>query len=295
MKLTNKHGIPETFINVLKRPTYSKGKAHLSATQLLNSPKIVALTKKFEDELESDVSDMVWSIFGSAIHGVLEHGKDENHLVEERLHATVDGWRISGAVDLQVVSEDGIAILDYKTTSAWAVMNEKIEWEYQLNIYAWLVETVKNVTVKSVGIVAIIRDWSRREAAKNPDYPQSPIKEIPISLWPHEERERFISERISLHSACEFAMETDEDLPECTPEEMWEKPTVWALKKTGKLRANSLHYTKEDADEALAKAGDGYEIEVRPGERTRCATFCPVNAYCQQWRDYQEAVNGNKD
>jgi hypothetical protein len=69
MKLTNKHGIPDTFLNVLKRPTYSKGRAHLSATQLLNSPKIVALTKKFEDELEQDVSDMVWSLFGTAIHG----------------------------------------------------------------------------------------------------------------------------------------------------------------------------------------------------------------------------------
>lgn len=96
MKLTNKHGIPDTFLNVLKRPTYSKGRAHLSATQLLNSPKIVALTKKFEDELEQDVSDMVWSLFGTAIHGVLEHGKDDNHIVEERLHATIDGWNISG-------------------------------------------------------------------------------------------------------------------------------------------------------------------------------------------------------
>jgi RecB family exonuclease len=144
MKLTNKHGIPDTFLNVLKRPTYSKGKAHLSATQLLNSPKIVALTKKFEEELEQDVSDMVWSIFGTAIHGVLEHGKDDNHIVEERLHTTFDGWRISGAIDLQIITgQDTVSIRDYKTTSAWAVMNEKYEWEQQLNIYAWLVETVK--------------------------------------------------------------------------------------------------------------------------------------------------------
>jgi hypothetical protein len=84
-------------------------------------------------------------------------------------------------------------------------------------------------------------------------------------------------------------METESDLPECSPQEMWEKPTVWALKRAGKLRASSLHYTEEDANEALAKAGKEFEIEVRPGERTRCATFCPVNAYCQQWRDYQES------
>jgi hypothetical protein len=292
MKLTNKHGIPDTFLNVLKRPTYSKGKAHLSATQLLNSPKIVALTKKFEDELEQDVSDMVWSIFGTAIHGVLEHGKDDNHIVEERLHTTFDGWRISGAIDLQIITgQDKVSIRDYKTTSAWAVMNEKYEWEQQLNIYAWLVETVKLQIVDSVGIVAIIRDWSRRDAARNPDYPQSPVKEIPITLWPYQQREDFISERISKHSECEFHMETDEELPPCTPEEMWEKPTTWALKKKGGVRAIKVYETQEEAESALDPKV--HEIEVRLGSRTRCESFCPVNTYCQQWRDYQESKDGN--
>jgi len=289
MKLTNKFNIPQTFVNVLHRPTYSKGRANLSVTQLINSPKVVALTTKFQDELEQDVSEMVWSLFGSAIHGILEHGKDDNHIVEERIYAEIDGYRISGAIDLQVVSEAGISIRDYKTTSAWAVMNEKVEWEQQLNIYAWLVETAKKIPVTDVGIVAIIRDWSRRDAGNKEGYPEAPIKELPITLWSYEDRQKFISDRIAAHSAAEFAMETESDLPECSPQEMWEKPTVWALKRSGKLRASSRHYTEEDANEALAKAGKEFEIEVRPGERTRCATFCPVNAYCQQWRDYQES------
>ncbi len=289
MKLTNRFNIPQTFVNILHRPTYSKGKAHLSVTQLINSPKIVALTKKFDDEIEQDVSEMVWSIFGTAVHGVLEHGKDDNHRVEERLHAEVDGWKISGAIDLQIINEAGIDIRDYKTTSAWAVMNEKIEWEHQLNIYAWLVETVKKTPVTSVGIVAIIRDWNRRDAANREGYPEAPIKEIPIKLWPMEERLAFIRSRINEHSACEFAMETDSDLPPCTPDEMWEKPTMWAVKKTGGVRAKSVHESESEASAALEKAGKGYEIEVRPGSRTRCETFCPVNHRCQQWREYQES------
>ena len=158
MRITNKYNLPQTFVNITKRPTYSKGKAHLSATELINSPRIVQLRKANEKDLETDVADMIWSIFGTAIHGVLEHGKDENHLVEERLHAELDGWSISGAIDLQIVNEDGtITINDYKTTGAWSVMNEKLDWEYQLNIYAWLVETVKQVPVKKLEIVAIIR------------------------------------------------------------------------------------------------------------------------------------------
>jgi len=286
MKLTNKFNIPQTFINVLDRPTYSKGKAHLSVTQLLNSPKIVALTKKFEEDIEQDASDMVWSIFGSAVHNVLEHGKDDNHLVEERLHKEYDGWNISGAIDLQVVNNAGIDVKDYKTTTIWAVMNEKVEWEIQLNIYAGLVEDVKNIPVTSVGIVAIIRDWNRRESTTREGYPEAPIKELPIRLWSKEERDAFISNRIALHSACEFALETDGELPDCTPEEMWEKPTVWAVRKIGNKRAHSLYETEQLAIEALKDLGDKYEMEVRKGERTRCTNFCPVNTWCTQYQTY---------
>jgi len=288
MKLTNKHALPESIINVLKRPEYSKGKAHLSVTQLLNSPKIVALTEKHWSDLEQDAADMVWSLFGTAIHKVLEHGKDDNHIVEQRIHAEIDGWNISGAIDLQIVNDKGVDIRDYKTTSAWAVMNEKVEWEHQLNMYAYLVERVKRVPVTSVGIVAIIRDWSRRDAANKEEYPQAPIKEIPIRLWSFEERQAFVMERVHKHAEASFAMETEQDMPDCTPQEMWEKSAMWAVKKTGGVRAKSVHQSEAEANAALAELGKGYEIEVRPGSRTRCETFCPVSQYCNQYQAYKE-------
>jgi hypothetical protein len=192
------------------------------------------------------------------------------------------------------VNPDGtIDIRDYKTTSAWAMMNEKIEWEQQLNIYAWLIERAKKQTVSSVGIVGLIRDWNRREAATKENYPEAPVKEIPIKLWSFEEREQFISKRVALHSACEFAMETDGELPDCTPTEMWEKPTVWAVKKEGNIKAKALYETEALAEEAVKLFAEKdpkstFIIEVRQGERTRCANFCPVSQYCQQYRDYLE-------
>ena len=66
-----------------------------------------------------------------------------------------------------------------------------------------------------------------------------------------------------------------------------------AIKKTGGVRAKSLHDDEEAAQKALETLGKDYEIEVRPGSRTRCESFCPVNIYCQQWRDYQESKDGN--
>jgi hypothetical protein len=234
---------------------------------------------------------MVWSIFGTAIHGVLEHGADENHLIEERLHAKLDGWSISGAIDLQIINEDGtVTINDYKTTGAWSVMNEKVDWEYQLNIYAWLVEKVKQTKVSKLEIVAIIRDWSRRDAALKLNYPDAPIKVIPIRLWPMEEREAFIQERIKEHSNALFDLETGDELPFCTPDQTWEKPEGFAVKKEGGVRAKSLHKTREEAEEALP--AKGYFIEHRKGERTRCENFCSVAQYCNQYAQYK---NGNSD
>lgn len=298
MRITNKFNLPQTFVNVMKRPTYSKGKANLSATELINSPRIVQLRKHHEEEVEYDVSEMVWSIFGTAIHGVLEHGGDENHIVEQRLHAQIEGWSISGAIDLQIVNDDEtITINDYKTCGAWSVMNEKVEWEQQLNIYAWLVEHVKGTKVSSLEIVAIIRDWSRRDAAMKINYPDAPIKVIPITLWSMEEREKFIRDRISEHSNAMFRFELDEGLPECTPEQMWEKPPVYAVMKEGNIRAKSVHSQKSEAEVSLlsarqsAKKNENFFIEERRSERTRCANFCPVSKFCDQYKAYLDANN----
>lgn len=286
MKLTNKYNLPQTFVNVLNRPSYTKGKAHLSATEIINSPRIVQLRKMHWDSLEEDVSDKVWAIFGTAIHAVLELGKDDHHIIEQRLHANVDGWDISGAIDLQRVEDDGIIVADYKTTGAWAVMNEKSDWEQQLNIYAWLVEKVKKVPVKKVEIIAIIRDWSRRDAQTREGYPEAPIKVIDVPLWSFEKRENFIKERIHLHSNAHFATETDETLPECSPSEMWEKPTTWAVRKVGNKRATAVFEEADKAEAKLEDLGKGYEMEIRPGERTRCANFCQVKDFCGQWKEY---------
>jgi hypothetical protein len=286
MKITNKYNLPQTIVNVLNRPTYTKGKAHLSVTEALSSPRIVQLRKRHWDELEEDVADKVWAIFGTAIHSVLEQGKDDNHIIEQRIHTEVDSWNISGAIDLQRVDDDGIVLSDYKTTGAWAVMNEKADWEQQLNLYAWLVEKEKKTPVKKVEIVAIIRDWSRRDAQNKTGYPEAPIKVIDVQLWPFQVREDFIKQRVHLHSNAYMAAEMGEELPDCTPAEMWEKQTVWALRKTGNVRAKSLHDTSEEAHAALDEAGKGFEIEVRPGERTRCASFCQVSGMCSQYQNY---------
>lgn len=289
MKITNNFGLPESIILALHRPTYSKGNANLSVTEMMSSPRIAQLKRRHWNDLTEDASSMVWSLFGSAVHHILEHGKSDNHIIEQRLFAEVDGWKISGAIDLQEINEDGtITISDYKTTGAWAAQNGKEDWEKQLNVYAFLVEANKKVPVSKLQIVAIIRDWSSREAVYKEGYPRAPITVIDIPLWPMEQRLAYIRERISKHSDASFAHETDDELPPCTPSEMWERQTMYAVIKKGNVRAKAVYLTQQDAENGKQelKDADKYEIQVRPGERVRCASFCQVNKFCSQYQKY---------
>jgi hypothetical protein len=250
------------------------------------------LQEKHDADRAQDVSDMLWPLLGSALHVVMERGETEGWISEERLFIDIEGVTLSGAIDLQQETPEGIVIVDYKFTSAWAVMNEKQDWHNQLNSYAYLVEAAKKIPVTKLQIVAIVRDWSRRDAATREGYPKAPIVVIDIPLWPYTHREAYIRDRISLHGDALFEMETDGDMPDCTPDEMWEKPTSYALKKDGNVRAKSVHETSEAAEKALAdatekaKKGEKFLIEVREGDRTRCSSFCQVAGMCSQYQKY---------
>jgi len=149
-------------------------------------------------------------------------------------------------------------------------MAGKIDWEYQLNLYAYLVRAHGH-EVSGLKINAIVRDWARRNVGKT-DYPETPIVQIDVPLWSFEDQDNFIKQRIALHAATVM-----DDPPLCTPDERWAKPETWALQKVGAKRATKIFYLKEDADAALKP---GLEIIHRPGVNTRCVSFCDVKQYC---------------
>ncbi len=294
MKLTNKFNLPETFVNVIKRPQYSKGNSEISVTEILSPPQLVLLRRQHQEDIEQDAADMVWSLFGSAVHNILEHGKDDHHIVEQRLFTTFEGWSISGAIDLQKIIDGKILIADYKVTSAWAVQQEKQEWIDQLNLYAWLVERTQaheigartsDGLVSGLQIIGIVRDWSRREAALKDTYPQAPIVTLDIPLWSYEDREAFVKQRLTLHNEANFAAVSG-DMPECTSEEMWEKKTTYAVMKEGGKRAKKVFEIKEEAAAFAGQQKESHYIETREGGRTRCESFCQAAPFCKQYQSY---------
>jgi hypothetical protein len=108
-----------------------------------------------------------------------------------------------------------------------------------------------------------------------------------------EERETFIQERIKEHSNALFDLETGDELPFCTPDQTWEKPTTYAVKKIGNVKARNVCNTDEEAQAKVAEYGKDYEIIVRPGERTRCAEFCSVSRFCNQYKEYLTTKENN--
>ena len=190
MKITNRNNIPTTIADAMAKAQarYSKGESWMSVTGLQRPPRISILSKKNWNKLEEDVSDSVWKLFGTTMHNILEDGESSSNslIKEERFFGDFLGKKISGAVDLQEITDFGIEIGDYKVTKAISVMKNSFSipsWTQQLNAYAELCQVNKGLPITRLYICAFVRDHSPREAERNPEYPQSPIHILEIDRW----------------------------------------------------------------------------------------------------------------
>lgn len=305
MKYTNRYNLPSAIVNNVLNDEYSRGDAVLSVTQLLSSPRIVILQRVNEDKMEADVVDRLPSMLGTAMHKVLEKGANPDEIVEERFFLDILGWKISGAVDLQIPKPDGTwEINDYKLTSVYSVMTEKWEWEAQLNMYAYLMRMTKGRRVSSLKIVAILKDWNRKQGTFKPDYPDAPIVMVDIPLWDDARQKEYIEGRVALFQRNESALDKGEPIDYCTDQERWLRGETWAVMKKGRKSAVKLFESKEEADDWIARQADGDALAVshRVGEPIRCSgDYCGVSRWCKQYLSEQaglgagEGSSGNEE
>lgn len=303
MKITNRHRLPQAIVRAIENDEYDRGDSVISVTQLISPPRIVILQNLNADNLTQDASDRVPALLGTAVHKILEKGAEglPGHILEERLFLEVHNWKISGAVDLQIDHGDGTwSINDYKVTSVYSVMSDKPEWEQQLNCYAYLAYKAHGRVVTDLRIVAILRDWQRKQAEIKADYPESQIAVVDIPVWTLEEQEAFVEGRVLLHQAAQKAVDSGEPLVYCTDEERWVRGETWALMKEGRKSAVKLYDNQEDATRAAKELGEsiglnpGHYVEHRHGSPIRCAgNYCLVAGYCRQWQG--SLVQGSGD
>lgn len=283
MRITNELNLPEPLVAAIRNDGYVKGDCDYSVTGLIRPVRIAALSRKYDEHLVEDVSERIYSLFGRAVHTILEYAASDTYWVEKRYFFPFADKIISGQID--VYDRETKMLSDYKFCSRYVVSDGvKPEWTAQNSMNALLMRR-NGIEVKSAEIVAIFRDWSKMMAARKSDYPQRDIERIPVPLWSEEKTEAYILERIAAHEAGK------DNPPVCTPEERWEKPNRWALMKKGRKRAIKLFESEAEAIAAQDGPSETF-IEPRPGENVRCLHFCPVTAYCDFGREQLLAAAG---
>lgn len=277
MLLSNRLKLPQPLVSAISNDPYSRGKADISVTQLISPPRQVALIEKHQNEIVEDVSDRIWSLIGQSVHTILERANLEA-IAERRLSINVLGWTLSGAMDAYY--SDG-HLQDYKITTAYKFKNGEApqEHEQQLNILAEILRQ-NGEKVTQLSIVGILRDWSKLEAKREASYPNHQIVVVPVPLWHPVQAQSFIEERIRLHQSARI------ELPECSHEERWARPDVWAVKRKGKAAAErgGLYSTEKSAKEHASRDSQLY-VEFRPGQNVRCESYCKVASFCEQYAD----------
>lgn len=71
MKITNKHNYPQTLVDAVSFDSH-RTEGDISVTTLIGAPQVRYLRKKHGLEMTADVSEMMWALFGTAVHAILE-------------------------------------------------------------------------------------------------------------------------------------------------------------------------------------------------------------------------------
>jgi len=292
MKYTNKHNVPQEIINAVHNDNYTKGEAIISVTGLLQPPQIRLLALEHADKLVVDISDEIWKLLGQSVHTILERANEDNKdtITEQRMFAKVNDWTISGQTDS--IDIKGNILKDYKVTSVWSVVSAKTEgkaeWEQQLNLYAWLYRQNTGKNIDQLNIIAITRDWNKNQYRRSGgNYPPSPISVIEVKLWTNEEQEEFVKERVSIHQDAEVGYLISNELPICTDAERWRRKDTYRVEKKGRKSAVRVLDTQDEADKFMEGHKDEKQMSIvfAKGECIRCADYCDVSEFCNQYKN----------
>lgn len=279
MIITNKLNLPTPFVRMAESD-YKYAEKRYSITTLLKPTREILLCRRHDHEIEQDCSEMIWALFGQAVHSILQKASDgKTEFAEERLEYTLEnGYTISGIIDLYDMAKE--EVVDYKTASTWKVVfNDFKDWEKQGLGYAWLLQK-NGLPCKTVKFYGILKDHSIAEAKRKADYPKLPVVEVPFKFDSIDEIDKYLREKVEELIKCESI--PDNELPLCSEEDRWRSPNKYAVMKKGRKSALRLLDTQEEAEE-WQKANGGDSIEVRAGVDKKCVDYCRCKDYCKYY------------
>lgn len=307
MNYTNNHNIPLPLAVFLATDHYDYEPNTISTTALLRPLRQLVLGQRLQaKDNVVDIADMVSSRMGTAIHTAIELawqnptralkllGYDDKTIqrikinpsqvnkndiavyMEKRSYKELLGFKISGKFDF--VAEGKVQ--DFKSTSVYNYLNQSNAEKYILqgSIYRWLNPDI--IHKDELVIHYIFTDWSKAESLRNPNYPQARVLSQKYPLLSLEQTQRYIEDKLSDILAYQDSPETD--IPFCTDEELWRKPTVYKYYKN----PDSIKSTKnfDNQTDAYARYNDdgcvGIVKEIK-GQVSACK-YCPAFMLCSQ-------------
>lgn len=297
--------VPLLVYNAIRRGWYTgdpKKKDGFSATELLETPKRLWLTRRHYDDITVMASTQLWALLGSAMHAILARGATKESLIEERLKIDVEGNMISGQADayMRIVQPDGSIVGyldDYKVTSVWTdIYGSRFpKWTQQLNIYRYLFLKY-GFPVDAMRIIPIYRDWMKSGLKRYGNrYPAEPIDTLEVPMMTSGEIRDFILEKAN--GLNKYKNSYDDAIPHCSQEERWQNPEKWAIHIGKKDRAYRTFNTETEAQEFIrqnprkplksGKPAVPYTLHFRPSIPKRCVDYCNVNEWCNFYKDWE--------
>lgn len=294
MLITNKYNLPEAFVKAIQNSRHNADGC-LSATTLLKGTKEIILENRHFDEITIDASDEVWAVFGTAVHAILEHQEDEA-FKEESFSVDVLDYKVTGKVDRYDMKHETIE--DWKTASVWKVIFQDFEdWKKQGLIYTWLLKQ-SGLNVRHIRFVALLKDFSKSEAKKKADYPQSPVYIYEFDPTPEDMTsiEAYIKDKV--FDVSQNVEKADDEIAECSPDQRWATPTKWAVMKEGRKTAVKVCDSEEEAKtfiDDLEKEKDKHYVEERKGQDKKCSDYCSCCEFCSYYKSLKASEGKNAD
>lgn len=306
MNYTNTSNIPLPLAVFLATDHYDYVPNVISATSLLKPVRQLILADRLssEDNLV-ELSDMVSSRMGTAIHTAIEQAwlnptkalkslgysddiiqrikvnpetVEENDIpvyMEKRSFKKVGNHTISGKFDF--VAEGKVH--DFKSTSVFNFLNQSNASKYilQMSLYRWLNPDI--ITKDEMLIHYIFTDWSKAESLRNSNYPKARVHSQKYNLLGLDEIEQFVKDKLELYDSMKHQQE--KDIPYCTDEELWRKPTVWKYYKNANATRATKNFDNPSEAYALQQTNGVGEVREVKGTVSACK-YCPAFLLCSQ-------------
>ena len=315
MKIKNDLNLHPVISVWLASNTYTGGNSDtsISATGLLRSTRQQVLQRKAikeDNEMEIDISTLMKSKTGTAIHRCIEESwtnpellknacetlgwknlkkinvnpekpieGETNVYFEQRAFKDFNGWRINGEFDCVLNG----TVIDFKSTSVYTYLNKTKNDDYikQLSIYRWL---NPELITEDVGMIQFIfTDWNQNYTLSNPDYPKHPFVAIQLPLLSLQEVEDFISK--SLRNI-EYYSENIKELPLCDNHTLMTSEVWQYFSKANATKASKNFNSQIEAMRYMASKGVG-EVKKKLQEPKGC-NYCSCKHICNQYENMKK-------